>query len=157
MKFIFTPFSILAGLLAGMVGKKIFEVLWGLIDDEEPPRPEQREVPWPKLVMALVFEGRSFECSRALLITVRGAHSPRRRDPGRVRKRRSESKWSRPISASKRRAGAVAGTKASPPWRLCLLPPTPPAPKAPSTPRRSRVSPQISAKTRIVPATTSVD
>ena len=44
MKFLFTPVSILAGLLAGLVGKKIFERLWRLIDKGEPPSPEHREL-----------------------------------------------------------------------------------------------------------------
>ena len=56
MKFVFTPISVIAGLLAGMLGKKIFERLWGLVDDEEPPRPEHREFSWPKLIAALVFD-----------------------------------------------------------------------------------------------------
>ena len=60
MKFVFTPVSLLAGLLAGLVGKKIFERLWGLVDDEEPPRPEHREFSWPKLIAALLFRGRNF-------------------------------------------------------------------------------------------------
>jgi len=31
MKLLFTPVSVIAGVLAGLVGKKIFERLWGLI------------------------------------------------------------------------------------------------------------------------------
>ena len=36
-KLLFTPFSIVAGLLAGFLGKKLFEQIWGLIDKDEPP------------------------------------------------------------------------------------------------------------------------
>ena len=54
MKFVFTPFSILLGLLAGIVGQKIFEKIWSLVDDEEPPSPEHREFSWPKMVIALL-------------------------------------------------------------------------------------------------------
>ena len=43
MKLIFAPISIVLGLVAGILGKKVFEKLWGLVDDEEPPRPEHRE------------------------------------------------------------------------------------------------------------------
>ncbi len=67
MKFVFTPISIIAGLLAGMLGKKIFERLWGLVDDEEPPRPEHREFSWPKLIAALVFEGAIFRLVKGLV------------------------------------------------------------------------------------------
>jgi hypothetical protein len=67
MKLVFTPLSIVLGLVAGMVGKKIFERLWGLVDDQEPPRPEHREFPWPKLIAALVFEGAIFRLVKGLV------------------------------------------------------------------------------------------
>jgi hypothetical protein len=67
VKLVFTPISIVAGLLAGMVGKKIFEKLWGLVDEEEPPRPEHREFSWPKLIAALVFEGAVFRLVKGLV------------------------------------------------------------------------------------------
>ena len=43
-KVIFTPFSIGAGLLAGLLGRKVFEQIWGLIDKEEPPEPKHRQI-----------------------------------------------------------------------------------------------------------------
>ncbi len=66
MKFVFTPISLLLGLAAGLVGKKIFEQLWGLVDDEEPPRPEHREFSWPKLIAALLVEGAIFRLVKGL-------------------------------------------------------------------------------------------
>ena len=39
-KILFIPVSIVGGLIAGLVGKKIFEAAWGLIDKEEPPESE---------------------------------------------------------------------------------------------------------------------
>lgn len=66
MKLIFTPISIVLGLLAGMVGSKIFEKIWSLIDDEEPPSPEHREFSWPKLVAALIVEGAIFKLVKGL-------------------------------------------------------------------------------------------
>jgi uncharacterized protein DUF4235 len=66
MKFVFTPISILTGLLAGLIGKKIFERLWSLVDEEEPPRPEHREVSWPKLIAALLIEGAIFRLVKGL-------------------------------------------------------------------------------------------
>jgi hypothetical protein len=67
MKVIFTPISIVIGLLAGMAGKKIFEQIWGLVDEEEPPRPEHREFSWPKLIAALVIEGAIFRLVKGLV------------------------------------------------------------------------------------------
>lgn len=66
MKFIFTPISLILGLVAGIVGKKIFEKLWGVIDDEEPPKPEHREFSWPKLISALLAEGAIFRLVKGL-------------------------------------------------------------------------------------------
>lgn len=67
MKVIFTPISIVIGLVAGMVGKKLFEQIWGLVDEEEPPRPEHREFSWPKLIAALVIEGAIFRLVKGLV------------------------------------------------------------------------------------------
>jgi hypothetical protein len=60
MKFLFMPISVAGGLLAGFLGKKVFERVWSLIDKEEPPKPERREVSWPKLIAALALEGAIF-------------------------------------------------------------------------------------------------
>jgi hypothetical protein len=66
MKIAFTPFSIVLGLIAGLVGKKIFEQIWGLIDDEEPPDAKHRDIKDTKLVAALVFEGAIFRLIKGL-------------------------------------------------------------------------------------------
>lgn len=67
MKFVFAPISIVIGLIAGALGKKLFEQVWGLIDDEEPPKPEHREFSWPKLISALVVEGAIFRLVKGLV------------------------------------------------------------------------------------------
>jgi hypothetical protein len=66
MKALFLPISILGGLLAGIVGKKTFEAIWGRVDDEEPPEPEHREISVPKLALALLLEGAIFRLARGL-------------------------------------------------------------------------------------------
>ena len=66
MKIAFTPFSIVLGLIAGLVGKKIFEQIWGLIDDEEPPDAKHRDIKYTKLVAALLFEGAIFRLVKGL-------------------------------------------------------------------------------------------
>ena len=53
----FTPFGLVVGLAAGQLAKKIFDKVWGLIRDEEAPRPKHREVPVATLVLALLVEG----------------------------------------------------------------------------------------------------
>ena len=64
MKFLFLPISVLGGILAGLIGKKIFERLWELVDDEEPPDAEHRDISYAKLALALVLEGAIFRLIR---------------------------------------------------------------------------------------------
>lgn len=64
MKFLFMPVSIGGGILAGLIGKKVFEGVWGLIDDEEPPDAKHREIDYRKLVLALLLEGAIFRLVR---------------------------------------------------------------------------------------------
>jgi hypothetical protein len=66
VKIVFTPVSIILGLIAGIIGQKIFEKLWGLVDHQEPPSPEHREFSWPKLVAALLVEGAIFRLVKGL-------------------------------------------------------------------------------------------
>ena len=66
-KFLFIPFSVIGGILAGAVGKKTFELIWGAFDDEEAPEPKHREVPVVKLVAALILEGAIFRAIRGLI------------------------------------------------------------------------------------------
>jgi len=66
-KVLFLPVSIGSGLLAGAIGKKLFGLVWGRFDDQEPPRAEHRDVSLPKLGLALVLEGALFSLIRGLL------------------------------------------------------------------------------------------
>ncbi len=66
MNLVFKPVGILSGLLAGLIGKKIFELIWGLIDDQDPPEPKYRRVQLGKLATALVLEGAIFRLIRGL-------------------------------------------------------------------------------------------
>lgn len=65
-KVLFIPVSIAAGLIAGLAGKKLFDLAWGLIDDEEPPEPEHRDVSWLRLALALALQGAIFRAVRGL-------------------------------------------------------------------------------------------
>jgi hypothetical protein len=64
-KMMFLPVSVGGGLLAGLIGKKLFAVIWGVIDDQEAPKPEYRNIGLLKLAVALLIEG-------ALLSLIRG-------------------------------------------------------------------------------------
>lgn len=66
-KMIFLPVSVGGGLLAGLIGKKLFAVIWGAIDDQEAPKPEHRKISLPKLAVALLIEGALFSLIRGLV------------------------------------------------------------------------------------------
>jgi Protein of unknown function (DUF4235) len=59
-KLLFIPVSIGGGLVAGFVSKKVFDQLWGLIDDEEPPDSKHRDIDWRKLLIAAAVQGAIF-------------------------------------------------------------------------------------------------
>jgi hypothetical protein len=67
MKILFLPFSIAAGLIAGLASKKIFDGIWRLVDDEEAPEAEHKEISLAKLGLALVIEGAIFRAVRGLV------------------------------------------------------------------------------------------
>jgi hypothetical protein len=50
VKLIFIPFSVAGGLLAGVLGRKLFERVWSFADDQEPPDAEHRDVNFGKLM-----------------------------------------------------------------------------------------------------------
>ena len=65
MKLIYKPVGILLGVVAGLISKKLFEQLWALIDDEEPPEPTTERTTWPKVLGAAALEGLTFRVTRA--------------------------------------------------------------------------------------------
>jgi hypothetical protein len=54
---VFLPISIGAGLLAGQLSKKLFQLIWGRFADEEAPKSKHREIALAQLVIALLVEG----------------------------------------------------------------------------------------------------
>jgi hypothetical protein len=67
MQFAFRPIGIVLGIAAGMVARKIFDFIWGKVDNEEAPNPEHREVNWVKFVMAMLVEGAIFRLLRGFV------------------------------------------------------------------------------------------
>jgi len=67
VKLLFIPFSVSGGLIAGFIGKKLFEQVWGAIDDREPPEAEHRYASWGKVLLAAALQGAVFRATRALV------------------------------------------------------------------------------------------
>jgi hypothetical protein len=63
-KVLFIPVSVGGGLLAGVISKKIFNQIWGLIDEEEPPDSKHREISWGKLLAAAALQGAIFRAMK---------------------------------------------------------------------------------------------
>ena len=64
MRFLFAPISIIAGLIAGFLGKKLFTQVWALFDDQKPPESEHREAEWGKVVAAAALQGAIFRATK---------------------------------------------------------------------------------------------
>ena len=57
MKFLYKPFSLIAGVIAARIGKAIFKGLWARVDARrEPPAPTAPEASFPKVVGAAALE-----------------------------------------------------------------------------------------------------
>lgn len=67
MKVLFAPIGILAGLAAGFAAQKGFERVWAIIDEEQAPEVENREVSYSKLVLALLLEGAIFRLVKGMV------------------------------------------------------------------------------------------
>jgi hypothetical protein len=65
MKLVYKPFGLVLGILAGIASKKLFNVVWGLFDQEEPPKATTRDADWPKVLAAAAVQGVTFKVTRA--------------------------------------------------------------------------------------------
>jgi hypothetical protein len=57
MKLMFAPVRLIAARLADRAGRKTVRSVWGMFDDDKPPRPDQRGAGLARLAGALVLEG----------------------------------------------------------------------------------------------------
>ena len=56
MKLIYKPFALIAGLIAGRLGRSVFQTLWRRIDDAPPPKPGTGEGSVAKVVGAQALQ-----------------------------------------------------------------------------------------------------
>ena len=62
---VYRPIGIIAGILAGLVSKRIFSFLWGKIDEEDPPKANTEVAPIGKVLAAAALQGMVFKVVRA--------------------------------------------------------------------------------------------
>lgn len=65
MRLIYKPFGIVFGILAGLLSKRLFELVWRWFDEAEPPGPTTRDTTWPKVLGAAAVQGVTFKVTRA--------------------------------------------------------------------------------------------
>jgi len=64
---IYKPIGIIAGILAGLVGSRIFKFVWSKIDEEDPPKPNTEWATWSKILSAAALQGMIFKLVRAFV------------------------------------------------------------------------------------------
>jgi len=67
MGLIYKPFGIVLGILAGLLGKRLFNFAWTKIDDREPPEPTTEETSWRRLLAASAVQGVIFKLTRVVV------------------------------------------------------------------------------------------
>ncbi len=67
LKLIYKPFGILAGILAALLGKRLFNFVWTKIDDEDPPKATTEEADWVKVISAAALQGLIFKTTRVIV------------------------------------------------------------------------------------------
>ena len=65
MSLLYKPFGIVLGIIAGLLSRKLFEMVWGVFDEAEPPKPTTLESTWPKVLGAAAVQGITFKVTRA--------------------------------------------------------------------------------------------
>ena len=67
MKFVYKPFALIVGLLAGILSKKVFEKIWGAIADEDPSDPDDRDATWTEVLISAAVSGVIVKVIQALV------------------------------------------------------------------------------------------
>ena len=55
------------GILAGLLGRRIFNFVWSRIDDEDPPKATTEQADWKKLLTAAAVQGMIFRITRVVV------------------------------------------------------------------------------------------
>jgi uncharacterized membrane protein YeaQ/YmgE (transglycosylase-associated protein family) len=64
---IYKPFGIILGIVAGLIGKRIFSFVWTKVADEEPPEPTTRQTSWAQVIIVGAVQGVIFRTTRVLV------------------------------------------------------------------------------------------
>jgi hypothetical protein len=65
MGLIYKPIGFVLALVAGLLGRKLFDYVWTKFDDEEPPEATTEETSWQKVLAVAAVQGVIFKVTRA--------------------------------------------------------------------------------------------
>ena len=65
MKLLYKPFGLIAGLVSGLLARRLFTAVWAAIDDEEPPEAKTERASWSRVLAAAAIQGATFSATRA--------------------------------------------------------------------------------------------
>jgi len=65
MKLLYKPFGLIAGIVGGLLARRLFTAVWGAIDDAEPPEAKTERASWPRVLLAATVQGATFSATRA--------------------------------------------------------------------------------------------
>jgi Protein of unknown function (DUF4235) len=67
MKLLYKPFGLVAGIVGGMLARRVFTVVWGAIDDQEPPEATTEDTSWARVLGAAAVQGVIFKVVRVVV------------------------------------------------------------------------------------------
>jgi hypothetical protein len=67
MGLIYKPFGIVLGVIAALLGKRVFNFTWTKIDDQDPPKATTEQTTWGRLLAASAIQGVIFKVVRVVV------------------------------------------------------------------------------------------
>jgi Protein of unknown function (DUF4235) len=64
MALLYKPIGIFLSILAGFLGKKLFDFVWTKVADEEPPEATTERATWPSVLAVAAVQGVIFRLTR---------------------------------------------------------------------------------------------
>lgn len=65
MKLIYKPFSIIAGIVAGMLSRKLFDAIWSRFRDDPAPKADTEAATFGAVIVAAAVQGVTARVTRA--------------------------------------------------------------------------------------------
>ena len=67
MGLIYKPVGIVLGIVAALLGRRVFNFAWTKIDDQDPPKATTEKTSWPRLLAASAMQGVIFKVVRVVV------------------------------------------------------------------------------------------